>query len=216
MKKFLLLLLFVSFLGSMVISELARAGMNVNASSNLGNATGSSSLKSAFHSTSGAVANSVHSGYSLKARAFKGENVRIMNTFSKNASTGVMNTETDINFNGQPGSPGFIDAEEKIGVGSSKETGDEAECFDAAVGIGLENNTEAKFHSTGTTTTNTPMVNFAPIAKGSGRLKAGAEGRYLKCAMPGLEPIENTRYEYRLRTHGGDYDYAGNTTIDME
>jgi hypothetical protein len=212
-RIFFLLVVGICFLGSMVVADWVRAGMNVNASSNLGNATGSSSLKSAFRSTSGAV----HSAYSLRSRAFKGESVRIMNNFSKNASTGVMNTGTDMQFSSQPNSPGFIDAEEKIGVGSSSdEVAGEVECFDAAVGIGLENNTEAEFHSTGTTTTDTPMVNFVPIAKGSGRLKAGAEGRYLKCAVPSLEPIENTRYEYRLRTHGGDYDYAGNYTIDME
>ncbi|MCK4277574.1 MAG: hypothetical protein KAW82_00085 [Desulfurellaceae bacterium] len=212
-RIFFLLVIGICFLGSMVVADWVKAGMNVNASSNLGNATGSSSLKSAFHSTS-RVASSVHSVYSLRARAFKGENVQIMNTFSKNASTGVMNTGTDIQFSSN--SAGSLDVEEKIGVGSSEETGDEVECFDAAVGIGLDDNTEAEFHSTGTTTTDTPMVNCVMSGKGRGGMRAGAEGRYLKYVKPSVEPVEDTRYGYHLRTYDGYYDFTGNYTMGVE
>ncbi|MCK4278088.1 MAG: hypothetical protein KAW82_02730 [Desulfurellaceae bacterium] len=199
-RIFFLLVFCICFLGSMLVADWAKAGMNVGVSSNLGNATGAMSLKTGYHSKTNA--------YSLRARGFDGENMRMMNGFLKDAPTGVIDTETEIQFSSQPDSAGSLDMEEKLGVVSS----DEDECFDAAVGAGVSGNSETDFISQGTT--DASGVGYAVMASGRGQFMAGAEAMDSEYdGVGGL--VGSERYRYHLRARG-DYQYMGEFIISKD
>ncbi len=199
-RIFFLLVFCVCFLGSMLVADWAKAGMNVGMSSELGDTTGAMSLKTAYHSKTNA--------YSLRARGFDGEDVRMMNTFLKDAPTGVIDTEVEIEFSSQPDSAGSLDMEEKVGVVSS----DEDECFDAAVGAGVSDNSETHFDSQGST--DASGVDYAVTAAGRGQFMAGAEAMDSEYGAGGVL-VGSERYRYHLRTRG-DYQYMGDFSISKD
>lgn len=199
-RIFFLLVFCICFLGSMLVADWAKAGMNVGVSSNLGNATGAMNVKTGYHSKTNA--------YSLRARGFDGENMRMMNTFSKDVPTGVIDTEVGIKFSSQPNTIGSLNMEEKTGVVSS----DEDECFGVAVGAGASDNSETHFDSQGTT--DASGVGYAVKAAGRGQLMVGAEAMDSEYGAGGVL-VGSERYRYHLRTRG-DYQYMGEFIINKD
>ena len=199
-RIFFLLVFCICFLGSMLVTDWAKAGMKVGVSSDLGNATGAMNLKTGYHSKTNA--------YSLRARGFDGENMRMRNYFLKHASTGVIDTETGIEFSSQSDSAGSLDMEEKLSATIS----DEDECFDAAVGAGMSGNSETDFVSMGTT--DASGVGYKLKAAGKGQLMVGAEAMDSEYGAGGVL-VGSEKYRYHLRTRG-DYQYMGDFSISKD
>lgn len=187
MKKFWWLLLFLCFLGSMLISEWVKAGgvtigITANSTSNNGNVN----VNANYDSMSATAGPTFQNRYLLQVHGYNAGSAGVINSFSKNNR--AINTHVNMNFTKPDNEFGCLNSEEKIGVAvvNANPTGppgddQTGEYFEAVAGSGLAVTELDEFDSTGTNVSgNETSTSYNVEGKGEGSMKSGLAGTYQK------------------------------------
>ena len=198
MKRFWWLLLFLCFLGSVLVGEWVKAGgVTIGVAANSTSNNGNVNVNANYDSMSATAGPTFQNRYLLQVHGYNAGSVGVINSFSKNNP--VINTHVNMNFTKPDNKFGCLNSEEKIGIAAVNANppgppGDDqtGEYFETAAGSGLAVTDLDEFDSTGTNVSgNETSTSYNVEAKGGeGSMKSGLAGTYQK-------------YQYKKELPGG-------------
>lgn len=197
MKRFWWLLLFLCFLGSMLVGEWVKAGgVTIGVAANSTSNNGNVNVNANYDSMSATEGPTFQNRYLLQVYGYNAGSAGVINSFSKNNP--VINTHANMNFTKPVNGFGCLNSEEKIGVAvvnanptgppDNEQTG---EYFEAVAGSSLAVTELDELASTGTNVSgNETSTSYDVEGKGEGSMKSGLAGTYQK-------------YQYKEEPPGG-------------